>query len=193
MARAISPDTTNRRALLKGVIAASLAGSALPAQASQDDAELFRIEAEIFRENELSHQADDEIARLDAICRAGLERRREELGVRSLTNEEFEQRLDEMPEARERDRLIDVHYSHLDRMNALIQQMWAIPARTPEAREAKFLVLIGCVLEDRFRDGDWEADWDVKIARDLLIEFVGGEPAKRQRDQFAEHRSATAA
>jgi hypothetical protein len=60
--------------------------------------------------------------------------------------------------------------------------MWTTPARTPEGRRAKVLVLLGCIMP-----GDWrevEADWGVKEARDLLIEFVGGEPAEQLRDQF---------
>jgi hypothetical protein len=28
-------------------------------------------------------------------------------------------------------------------------------------------------------------DWDIKMARNLMIEFVGGEPAAQLRDQFA--------
>jgi hypothetical protein len=33
--------------------------------------------------------------------------------------------------------------------------------------------------------GAREVDWDIKMARDLMIEFVGGEPAAQIRDQFA--------
>jgi hypothetical protein len=60
--------------------------------------------------------------------------------------------------------------------------MWAIPARTPEGRRAKVLVLLGTIMPRDWRE--IEADWGVKEGRDLLIEFVGGEPAQQLRDQF---------
>lgn len=34
-------------------------------------------------------------------------------------------------------------------------------------------------------ENDADADWDIWLARQLMIEFVGGEPAKLLRDQFA--------
>jgi hypothetical protein len=40
-------------------------------------------------------------------------------------------------------------------------------------------------MADDWRDGDWSVDWDIRMARDLMIEFVGGEPAEQLRDQFA--------
>jgi hypothetical protein len=32
---------------------------------------------------------------------------------------------------------------------------------------------------------DKAANWDIRMARDLLLEFVGGEPAKQLREQFS--------
>jgi hypothetical protein len=49
-------------------------------------------------------------------------------------------------------------------------------------------VLLGYVMEqDEWRDGDWEGGKLLTFvrARDLMIEFVGGEPAKQPRDQFS--------
>jgi hypothetical protein len=40
-------------------------------------------------------------------------------------------------------------------------------------------------MADGWRDDDGRADWDIRMARDLFIEFVGGEPAVQLRDQFA--------
>jgi hypothetical protein len=66
------------------------------------------------------------------------------------------------------------------------------PATTPEGRQAKFLVLLNFVLGGYWsvEDGDWragdgDADWHIEMARNLMIEFIGGEPAKLLRDQFA--------
>jgi hypothetical protein len=38
---------------------------------------------------------------------------------------------------------------------------------------------------DDWRAGNREVDWEIKMARDLMIEFVGGEAAAQLRDQFA--------
>jgi hypothetical protein len=75
-------------------------------------------------------------------------------------------------------------------LDELIKRMWAIPATTPEGRQAKFLVLLNFVLAGHWSvdDGDWRAadsDWHIRMTRDLMIEFIGGEPAKQLRDQFA--------
>jgi hypothetical protein len=40
-------------------------------------------------------------------------------------------------------------------------------------------------MADDWREGGREVDWDIKMARDLVIEFVGGEPAAQLREQFA--------
>jgi hypothetical protein len=67
----------------------------------------------------------------------------------------------------------------------LVEQMWAIEAQTPEGRRAKVLVLLGYVMEDDEWRRAFDEAFDVTRARDLLIEFVGGEPAEQLRDQFA--------
>jgi hypothetical protein len=70
-------------------------------------------------------------------------------------------------------------------MEALIKQMYATPAHTAEGRRAKFLVLLGVILGEEWRDRDDETDYPQLMARRLLIEFVGGEPGEQLRDQFA--------
>jgi hypothetical protein len=70
-------------------------------------------------------------------------------------------------------------------MDALIKQMFATPAHTAEGRRAKVIVLLGCVLGDDWRRVDEETDYPEQMARTMLIEFVGGEPAAQLRDQFA--------
>jgi hypothetical protein len=83
------------------------------------------------------------------------------------------------------DRLGDLRDRRLEKMRALIEEMWARPAHTQKGDGQSSLVLLRCVMEGCWRDHDEVADWDVKLARDLLIEFVGGEPARPLRDQFA--------
>ncbi len=63
--------------------------------------------------------------------------------------------------------------------------MWSIPAQTPEGRRAKLLVLLGDIMTDGWSEHDGNVDWDIKMARDLMIEFVGGEPGEQLRDQFS--------
>jgi len=60
----------------------------------------------------------------------------------------------------------------------------AIPALTPVGRRAKVLVALR-VLPDEWRDHDEKAEYGILQARQLLIEFIGGEPGAQLRDQFA--------
>jgi len=46
-------------------------------------------------------------------------------------------------------------------------------------------VLLGCILGDDWRGTDKETEYPELMARNLLLEFVGGEPCKQLRDQFA--------
>jgi hypothetical protein len=82
-------------------------------------------------------------------------------------------------------RLCKLQEPFLTKMDALIKRMFAIPAHTAEGRRAKATVLLGCVLGDDWRGRDEETDYPEQMARSLLIEFVGGEPAAQLRDQFA--------
>ena len=68
-------------------------------------------------------------------------------------------------------------------MEDLVKQMWAIPAQTPEGRRAKVLVALN-LLPGGWRARDEETDYGIRETRQLLIEFVGGEPGEQMRDQF---------
>ena len=46
-------------------------------------------------------------------------------------------------------------------------------------------MLLSFLMGDDWREHDGEADVDVRYARDLMFELVGGEPAAQLRDQFA--------
>lgn len=71
-----------------------------------------------------------------------------------------------------------------ERMDALVKQMFAMPAHTAEGRRAKATVLLGCVLGDDWRRVDGETEYPERMARTMLIDFVGGEPGEMLRDQF---------
>ncbi len=62
--------------------------------------------------------------------------------------------------------------------------MWATPAHTPEGRRAKVLVALR-LLPDEWREIDEQTDYGIREVRQLLIEFVGGEPGAQLREQFA--------
>ena len=84
-----------------------------------------------------------------------------------------------IPECIEHNRLCQLQEPFTVKMDALIKQMFATPAHTPEGRRAKVLVLLGCIMGD-----DW-TEYREFMARSLLIEFIGGEPGESMRDQFA--------
>jgi hypothetical protein len=50
---------------------------------------------------------------------------------------------------------------------------------------AKIKVLACSVMGDDWREHDGDADVDIRLARALMIELVGGEPAAQLRDRFA--------
>jgi hypothetical protein len=91
----------------------------------------------------------------------------------------------DIPECREHTRLCRLQDPFLARMDALIKQMFAMPAHTAEGRRAKATVLLGCILGTEWRRKDDETDYPEQMARTLLIDFVGGEPGEMLRDQFA--------
>jgi len=66
-----------------------------------------------------------------------------------------------------------------------MERMFSIPAQTPEGRRAKVAVLLGCLMDEDWLSADDETDYPLRIARRLLIEFVGGERGEMLRDQFA--------
>ncbi|WFU44190.1 hypothetical protein QA640_18095 [Bradyrhizobium sp. CB82] len=125
---------------------------------------------------------DGEIPRLEKIWRAEGKRFINE-GV--LTEAERWARIWAMPEFIEHDRLVVQSEQDFERMDKLIQKMWAIPARTEVGRKSKVLVVLACVLRGGWTVADKEADWEIELARRLMIEFVGGEPAEELREQFA--------
>jgi len=105
-------------------------------------------------------------------------------GECKLTSEERWAAVTAMPEAKEHSRLVGEQWPHYEALDKLINQMWAIPAQTPEGKAAKIMVLICSVMGDDWHEHDGEADADILRARALMIELVGGEPAQQLRDQF---------
>jgi hypothetical protein len=77
--------------------------------------------------------------------------------------------------------------THWDACGELVDKMWALPVQTPEGKRSKLLVLLGYIMGEEWRhqDDHEQTSHEVKLARSLMIELVGGEPAQQLRDQFA--------
>jgi hypothetical protein len=153
---------------------------------ADDDSRLLEIENEIFELKEKIEAFKPEMVRLQNIWSEEMLRlyRASATGECTLSKEERSAAVVAMPEAIEHARLAKLQKPLQERAYELERQMWSTPARTPEGRRAKVLVLLSTVMADGWRDDDGRADWDIRMARDLLIEFVGGEPAEQLRDQF---------
>jgi hypothetical protein len=175
----------SRRAVLTGIAAAGAAiGVATKAVALPlDDSELLKLEEMIFEQQEQATAFDDEIWRLHVIWVDEFKRLNEEArqGRCTLTPDERWALVGELPLHTRLARLQDPFN---DRTDALIKQMWQIPARTAEGRRAKATVLLHCV-GSGWQEIDKDTDYPERLARTLLIEFVGGEPAEMLRGQFA--------
>jgi hypothetical protein len=182
---------TMTRRILMTTMAASATIAAAPSiaqAAAAADAELLELEEQIFESHEAATAHDTEINRLNDIVGTESVRLYDEVFVHrrsNLTEKERWAIATAMPESKEHDRLVELVRPHHDRLCELIERMWAIPATTPEGRQAKFFVLLNFVLGDDWREADGAADWHIEMARRMMIEFIGGEPAKQLRAQFA--------
>ncbi len=201
MARADSNTTTRSPAELSrrrfitvaaaasAVSAGALAVAAMPsaAQGSLDDSALVKLEEQIFELHEAAHTFDTELIRLSEIWIAENKRLHDEVcdGRSTLTARERWDLVTAMPEAKEHDRLVKLQDVPFGRMNDLITQMFAMPAHTSEGRRAKVTVLLVCIMGQDWTQVDEQTDYPERTARNLLIEFIGGEPGEQLRDQFA--------
>ena len=80
----------------------------------------------------------------------------------------------------------DLEEPHRERADELVKQMWEIKAQTPEAGGRRFCWLGTSRDLDEMRTAyDPPCVFDVTRARDLMIEFVGGEPSEQLREQLS--------
>ncbi|MGY8680104.1 hypothetical protein Q2941_20235 [Bradyrhizobium sp. UFLA05-153] len=194
MMQANSKTTTRRQFatwLAAATAGAGAAAVAVPvttlAASPDDDSALLRLEEEIFeawRAWQVSC-ANGEIPRLQDIRHADYERRlqEEKTAGRYLSADARWEAVMSTPDGLELERLIALSEDHFDRMAGLIDRMWSIPARTEAGRKSKVLVALVCIMD--WRDRDEETDWRNLMARQLLIDLVGGPSAESMRDQFA--------
>jgi hypothetical protein len=157
-----------------------------PALAAPDDSALVKLEEEIFEQYWGAKAYDDEILRLHPIWVGESGRLADEFyaGRSTLTADERWDLVGQMPECIECDRLTGLQSAHYGKMDALITQMFAIPAHTAEGRRAKVTVLLTCVMGSEWTGVDEETEYPERMARNLLIDFIGGEPGEMLRGQF---------
>ena len=200
MAQASSNNTTfapakslsNRRSFMALVTGAAIVATAIRANARPaDDSALVKLEEQIFEQYEAATAYDDEILRLSAIWTDESNRLYKEALSREvqtgayLTPKERWDLVTDMPECREHNRLTNLQASFFEKMDVLVKQMFATPAHTAEGRRAKVTLLLGCILGDEWRRRDEETEYPALMARNLLLELIGGEPAEMLRGQFA--------
>jgi hypothetical protein len=172
------------------MVGAAIAGAAIPqpAAAHADDNALLKLEEQIFEQYWAANAHNDEIFRLSEIWTTESKRlyaaSLDAEGYSSLTPQERWDIVTKLPECVEHDRLCRLQDPHQSKMSALIDEMWATPAHTAEGRRAKVQVLLVCILGDEWTAIDERTGDDELMARNLLIELVGGEPGRMLRDQF---------
>jgi hypothetical protein len=177
-----------------GVALAAAVNVTAIAAAPQDDSELLRLEAEALQANAAATSYDDEIQRLYDIWHREwlwLEEERE-AGRTDLTSDQIWEVVSESPQGKEHSRLGNLQDHQLERLDKLVTRIWQTPALTEEGRRAKVSVLLDCIMHNHWKEPDRRAGYDVDMARKLLFEFVGGEPAQRLRDRFSGLETASA-
>jgi hypothetical protein len=158
-----------------------------PAAALPNDSGLLKLEEQIFEQYEGATANDDEVYRVFEIWSDEVKRLQMEAiaGRCALTAKDQWELVKAMPESKEHTRLVGLQQPFYARMDALIKQMFAIPAHTADGRRAKATVLLTCIMGSEWTQTDKETEYDIEMARTLLIEFIGGDPGKMLRDQFA--------
>lgn len=146
-----------------------------------DDQVLLDLEREIMDAHAKATINDDEISRLQEIWRDELLR----LDASGESREDISAIIRNMPEAIEQNRLNGLAQPHFDQMDELIAEMWAIPARTQKGRRAKLSVLLTCVMAATWLDSDEDADYDARLARQLMVEMLGGDEGTKIRNLYS--------
>ena len=175
---------SDRRSFMALVTSAAIVATAQRANARlADDSALLKLEEQIFDLYEKATAYDDEIYRLHQIWVGKYKRLAEEQS--DLTREQQCDLVSSMPECKEHTRLVKLQDPFYEKMDILVKEMFATPAKTSEGRRAKATVLLSIIMPHGWQDVDKDTDYPELMARNLLIEFIGGEPGEMLRGQFA--------
>jgi hypothetical protein len=186
-----APSSRRGFVALAAAAATSVLSQPKPAFAAADDSALLKLETLIFEQYELAGAYDAEILRLSEIWTTESHRMYKEALAREVQTGAYLTPADrwalvtDTPACIEHNRLCDLQEPFHHRMEALITEMFAIRATTSEGRRAKAAVLISCVMPIDWRHRDEETDRPELMARNLLLEFVGGIGGEALRAQFA--------
>jgi hypothetical protein len=154
---------------------------------ADDDGRLLEAVDRIFKLRDVIDEFDPEIRRLQEIWSEEMLRlyKASLTGECTLSKEEQLAAVKAMPECIEHTRLVKLQRPHRDAQDALIEQVMSTPALTPKGKMEKFFVLLNFIMPADWRDDDKRADYDIKKARNFMIELIGGEEAEQLREQFA--------
>jgi hypothetical protein len=184
-----SGAVVSRRSVMNMLVCTTVAGTALPAAAlaQMEDQSLLDLERDILDVHRQATADDEEISQCMHAWRDEWLRLDKEAkdGRINLTQEEISEAVGKLPSVARQKVLNEIAQPHYDRMDDLIEKMWAIPARTAEGKRAKFQVLLICIAKSDWLDNEHDADYDTRMIRSLLLELLGGEQAERFKKQFA--------
>jgi hypothetical protein len=149
--------------------------------ATNADNELLGLHGKIFELYEKAHEHDDDLGRLQDVWFGEYQRL-----VSSGSNERLAWvQVKQMPESAEHSRLAKLTAPFHEEIGRLITRMMSVPAQTEAAKAAKAEVLINCVMGSEWLETDADANWEVRMARNLLLEFVGNEFGEQLKRRFA--------
>jgi uncharacterized protein (DUF1778 family) len=125
----------NRRSIMNMMVsAAALTATSVisdQAVAQSDDGEVLSLASEILRLNQLAHQDDDEMVRLQSIwCDAGIRLREED---RYSRDEQWEM-VKAIPESAEHTRLVKKSDPYFESADRLMKRLWSIPAKNKRGK-----------------------------------------------------------
>src|SRR3981189_164738 len=188
MVKAGQSDTTRRRFLATAAMASAATATVTPvfADNNANDGRLIELGEKIFEHYKIINELEERAASLLEVCLNETNNLHDacRTGKCTLTKKEQSAIVSAMPECIEHTRLVHLQWEREATISKMVDEMWSIPAKTPEGRQAKFQVLLKRMKED-WTSTDARADYSIVLARNFMIEMIGGVPAINLRDQFA--------
>jgi hypothetical protein len=189
MVKADQSDTTRRRFLATAAMASAATATATPVLADDNanDGRLIELGEKIFEHYKIINELEERAAALLEVCLNETNNLLDasRTGKCTLTKNEQSAIVSAMPECIEHTRLVHLQWEREATISKMVDEMWSIPAKTPEGRQAKFLVLLNRMTKEDWTSTDARADYSIVLARNFMIEMIGGAPAIKLRNQFA--------
>jgi hypothetical protein len=182
-------DTTRRRFLATAAMASAATATVTPVLAadSANDGRLIELGEKIFEHYKIIKELEERAASLLEVCLNETKNLLDACctGKCTLTKKEQSAIVSAMPECIEHTRLVHLQWEREATISKMVDEMWSIPSKTPEGRQAKFLVLLNRMTKEDWTSTDARADYPILLARNFMIEMIGGAPAINLRNQFA--------